>query len=120
MPDSIDVKSAVVQLPLDWSGLGAQPVQHVNQVLAQIGGPAQDGVPDGIYISFGSAEPPPVFGSPEEREQALQAIPALKVTVYSRIHISRSHLRDVVRVLEEVERQYDTVAENAHPPQDKE
>ena len=116
VPDSTEVKAAVIQLPLDWSGIAAEPVHHVNQVIAQIGGPAQDGVPDGIYVSFGRAEPLPVFGSEEERERAYQAIAALKVSVHGRIHVSRSNLRDLVRVLEEVGRQYDALVEHARPP----
>jgi hypothetical protein len=106
----------IIQLPLDWSGLSDATVQHVNQVLAQIGAPAQDGMPDGIYLGFGSTEPQAVFGDEEERRRAYQAIGALKVTVHGRFHISRGHLRDLVSVLEEVGRQYDAITESSHAP----
>jgi hypothetical protein len=105
-------EGAIVQLPLDWSGVLEEPVRHVNQFMAQVGSPAQDGVPDGVYLSFGSVEPPPVFGSPAERRRTYDQIAVLKVNVHGRLHFSRSHLRDLVQVLEELGRQYDALIEH--------
>jgi hypothetical protein len=102
-----------VQVPVDWSGLAEAPVHHVNQSLAQIGGPAQDGTPDGIYLALGSAEPPLVFGSDEERQRALEKLEALRISVHGRFHISRGQLKDLIEVLTAVATQYDGIVRNA-------
>jgi hypothetical protein len=104
---------SLVQVPIDWSDVVTVPVHHVNQALAQIGGPAQDGVPDGIYLALGSTEPPLVVGSEEERLRALEKLQALKVSVHGRFHVSRSQLNDLIQVLETVAAQYDDIVSDA-------
>lgn len=102
-----------VQVPVDWSDIAAAPVHHINQSLAQIGGPAQDGTPDGIYLALGSAEPPLVFGSEEERQRALEKLEAVKISVHGRFHISRGQLKDLIEVLTAVAAQYDGIVGGA-------
>jgi hypothetical protein len=104
-------------MPVDWTGVAAVPVQHVNQMLAQIGSPAQDGIPDGVYLTLGSAEPPLVFGNEEDRQRALEDIGALRVTVHGRFHISRSQLSDLIQVLEKVAAQHDGLVQGVSPSQ---
>lgn len=108
-----------VQVPVDWNEIAAVPVHHINQSLAQIGGPAQDGTPDGIYLALGSAEPPLVFGSEEERQRALEKLVAVKVSVHGRFHISRSQLDDLIQVLQTVAAQYDGIVSNAAGSQEQ-
>jgi hypothetical protein len=103
----------MVAVPVDWSDVPSAPVVHVNQTLAQIGTPSQDRMPDGVYLSLGSAEPPVITGSTEERQRALEALSGLKVTIHGRFHMSRSHLADLIKVLETVADQYDTVVKAA-------
>ncbi|HCU92168.1 MAG TPA: hypothetical protein DHU96_05300 [Actinobacteria bacterium] len=110
----------MIQLPQDWSAVADVPVQHVNQALAQIGLPSQDGAPDGVYISLGSSEPPAVFGNEEERKQALEALGAIKVTVHGRFHLSRGQLNDLIRVLRTIAEQYDGIVENLTAKRDQE
>lgn len=100
-------------MPVDWSDIADAPVQHINQSLAQIGGPAQNGIPDGIYLALGSAEPPLVFGSEEDRQRALEKLRAVKVSVHGRFHISRGQLNDLIQVLQTVAAQYDAIVSNA-------
>jgi hypothetical protein len=113
VPDLSEVKAPpIVQLRQDWGGIVDVSVQHVNQALAQVGPPSQDGTPDGIYLSLGSAEPPIAFGSEEERKRALEAISAIKVTVHGRFHVNRAQLDDLIEVLHTIAAQYDDIAES--------
>jgi hypothetical protein len=120
VPDVSEVKAPpIVQLRQDWAGIADVPVQHVNQALAQIGSPSQDGTPDGIYISLGSSEPPLAFGSEEERKRALEALGAIKITVHGRFHISRAQLNDLIEVLHTIAVQYDDIADSLPGAQDQ-
>ena len=113
MADLSEVQAPpVVQLLQDWGGIADMPVHHVNQALAQIGPPSQDGTPDGIYISLGSSEPPLAFGSEEERKRTLEALGAIKITVHGRFHVSRAQLNDLIGVLHAIAVQYDGIAES--------
>jgi hypothetical protein len=113
VPDLSEVKlPAAIQLLQDWSAVADVPVQHVNQALAQIGVPSQDGAPDGIYISLGSSEPPLVYGNEDERKRTLEALSTIKVTVYGRFHISRGQLDDLIGVLHTIAEQYDVIVDS--------
>ena len=121
MPDLSEAEApAAIQLLQDWSATADVTVQHVNQALAQIGLPSQDGVPDGIYLSLGSSEPPLVFGSEEERQQALETLGTIKITVHGRFHISRGRLNDLIRVLQTTAEQYDRIVDSLAGTQDQE
>jgi hypothetical protein len=110
VPELSEVKTPpVVLLPQDWGGVADVPVQHVNQALAQIGLPSQDGIPDGIYLSLGSSEPPIAIGNEEERRRTLEALGAIKITVHGRFHVSRGQLGDLIDVLRTVATQYDGI-----------
>lgn len=98
-----------VMVALDWSEAEEAAAQHVNQVLAQLGPPSSDGVPDGIYVALGSVSPPVIPPDAERRDARVAELAGsvLKVAVHARIHISREALRDVIDVLQTTAEQYD-------------
>lgn len=101
--------SQQVMIGLDWSEAEQAPALHVNQVLAQVGPPSSNGVPDGIYIALGSVSPP-VIPADKERHQARVAQLAggvLKVAVQARVQMSRDALGDLIQVLQTTADQYD-------------
>jgi hypothetical protein len=101
-----------ITVRVDWSDLEALPTHHVNQVIGQVG-PAQDGIPDGIYVSFGSVTPPIVLAADEDEHRAivrgLQHQPA-KVTAFGRFHLSRESAAALVRIVQTSIAQYDAAA----------
>ncbi len=111
MPEQVSVR-------LDWSAAEACPVQHVNQVLAQVGSPSESGVPDGIYVAVGSVSPPVIPADPEERAERVAALgaSALKVAVYGRVNMSREVLGDLMRILKVTADQYDAAVTRARRP----
>ena len=101
-----------VSIRLDWSEVEASPAPHVNQVLAQIGAPTGQGVPDGLHLAFGSISPPVVTGDEEQRAARVAELvgSTQKVTVLGRAHVSREVLDDIIRVLQQAAEQYDAMA----------
>lgn len=98
-----------VALRLDWGGIGAVPVSHVNQLAAQVGPPSQQGVPDGVYIAVGSVQPPLVVGDAAQRAARVAELQggSIAVTVSAYLHMSRDTLGDVIKVLQTAADQYD-------------
>ena len=98
-----------VMVRLDWSEVEQTPAHHVNQVLAQVGPPSWKGVPDGIYVAFGSVSPPVIPPDDERREARVAELAdsVLKVTVHARVQLSREALRDLIQVLQTTADQYD-------------
>lgn len=98
-----------VAMRLDWSEVEDTSTSHINQLLAQIGPPSSNGVPDGLYIAMGSASPPVVMGDEDERTARIAELAGsvLRVAVHARVHVSREFLGDVIRVLEKAAEQYD-------------
>ncbi len=98
-----------VMVRLDWSEVEQTTAHHVNQVLAQVGPPSWRGVPDGIYVAFGSVSPPVIPADDERREArvAQLADSVLKVAVHARVQLSREALRDLIQVLQTTADQYD-------------
>lgn len=98
-----------VPMGLDWSDIETYPTSHVNQLIAQIGPPSSNGVPDGLYIGLGSVAPPVVLGSEEQRIARIAELTGsiLKVAVHTRIHVSREVLGDIITALQKAAEQYD-------------
>jgi len=102
----------VVQVRLDWGAVEtAQPV-HANQAIAQVGPQGSDGQPDGLYISFGSAQPPVFTDEAEQREAALDRLRqvGVKVNLLTQVHITRQLLGDLIVLLQTTAEKYDAVA----------
>jgi hypothetical protein len=98
-----------IEVRLDWSDAAAVEPRHINQVVAQLGNPAPDGVPDGVYVAFGDV-PPPVVVDDEDRRRLIERLQGsdIKVTVQGRFHMSRGLLDALIRVLQTTAGQYDT------------
>jgi hypothetical protein len=99
-----------VPMRLDWSDAESSPASHINQVLAQIGPPSSNGVPDGLYLAMGSVAPPIILGDDDQRTERIAELTGgiLKVAVHARVHISREVLGDTIRVLQQAAEQYDS------------
>jgi hypothetical protein len=95
---------------LNWAGVEAVPVQHVNQALGQLGTPVK-GIPDGLYLVLGSVEPP-VIPDEESRALIVEGLMAngAQVTVQGRFHLSRETAGEIIRVLQDITAQYDAAA----------
>lgn len=104
-----------IAIGLDWSEVEATPVHHANQVLAHLGPPSAGGIPDGIYVAWGSVAPPviPADEAGRAARVAELAESQLKVTVDGRIQVSRETLKDALRVLQTALDQYDAAVEKA-------
>jgi hypothetical protein len=101
---------------VDWSEVDATPTQHVNQLVGQLGPPLEGGIPDGIYLAFGSIPPPLILGRDnEERRKVAEELSgrSVKVTVHGRFHMSREVLDSIVNVLQTTARQYDATVQLA-------
>jgi hypothetical protein len=99
-----------VAVVVDWSAADDVEPRHVNQIMAQLGVPAPDGVPDGIYVALGSILPPVVSGSDDEsRLKAVHDLQGstIKVGVQGRFHMSRGVLEALINVLQATAAQYD-------------
>lgn len=100
---------------LDWSEVESSPASHINQLLAQIGPPSSNGVPDGLYLAMGSVAPPIILGDEDQRTARITELTGsiLKVAVHARVHVSREVLGDMIRVLEKTAEQYDAALAQA-------
>jgi hypothetical protein len=98
-----------VPMRLDWSDIENHASFHVNQLIAQIGPPSSNGVPDGFYLAMGSITPPVILGDDDERIARIAELAGsvLKVDVHARIHVSREVLGDMITVLQRAADQYD-------------
>lgn len=103
-------------LRVDWSDVDAVPVEHVNQLLGQLGPPLRDGTPDGIYLTFGSVPPPLIIGQDDAERQKVAAElsgGSVKVNVHGRFHMDRVMLDAIVEVLQTAAKQYDATVQLA-------
>jgi hypothetical protein len=107
----------LVNVRLDWSETESAHAGHVNQILAQVGPPGSDGVPDGIYVTMGSVPPPVLIEGDATHEQLLEKITTsgVKVNVLGQFHMSRTMLSDFIQVLQTTADKYDAAVELASP-----
>ena len=120
IPPQIADEIPQVTVTLDWSAAAAVEPQHINQVMAQIGVPAPDGVPDGIYVTLGNVLPPAVGGTDEESQRhALETLQGstVPVAVPGRFHMSRGVLNAIIDVLQATAAQYDAAVRQAEAGQ---
>lgn len=106
----------LVAVTLDWQDAATVEPLHVNQLMAQIGVPAPNGVPDGIYITLGRVLPPWAGGpDPESQRKALESLQGstVKVGVQGRFHISRDLVDSFIRVLQNMADQYDAAVQRS-------
>jgi hypothetical protein len=103
---------AQVTVRLDWRDVKVTPSQHVNQALGQLG-PPTNGIPDGIYLTFGRVEPEIVLDA-ESQAKVIEELKesGAKVGVLGRFHLTRQLADEVIRVLQETSAQYDAAVRN--------
>jgi hypothetical protein len=108
LPEQVGVR-------LDWGAAESAPVQHVNQVIGQVGPPAGNGTPDGIYVAMGIVHPPVIPPDDEGRAKRVAELAnsQLPVSVLGRFQLSREVAADLVRVLSTTIEQYDVAANQA-------
>jgi hypothetical protein len=116
-----DVTEAGVQLVsvrLDWSEIESAHAEHVNQILGQVGPPGPDGMPDGIYVTMGSAPPPPLIEGDAAKDRLLEkyATNGVKVNVLGQFHMSHAMLVDFIQVLQTTAEKYDEAVRLSSPP----
>lgn len=89
------------------------PASHVNQFVAQIGSPTQDGPPDGIYLVVGHVAPPILLGAPEEIKAHLEDLTAngIEPEVFAKLHFSRARAVELIKVLQTTVERYDASVE---------
>jgi hypothetical protein len=111
-----------VNVRLDWSDLDAVEPRHVNQAIVQLGAPSTDGVPEGIYLAFGTALPPASAvglneADPQTKLRIISDLEAnaVKVAIHGRFHTSRSFLESVIKLLQKAADQYDAATQAASP-----
>lgn len=104
-----------VKARLDWSQTASATAQHANQVLAQVGNPGSDGLPDGIFVTLGSAPPPPLMPDDPHLEEMLRQMieTGVRVNVLGQFHISRQLLGDLIGVLQVTADKYDAALRQA-------
>lgn len=106
----------LVAVSLDWQDAATVEPLHVNQLMAQMGIPAPNGVPDGIYITLGRVLPP-LAGGPdaESQRKALESLEGstVKVGVQGRFHISRDLVDSLIQVLQNMADQYDATVQRS-------
>jgi hypothetical protein len=102
----------VVSVPVRWN-LDGLPTLFANQLLATLGPPTANGVPDGIYLVLGTVAPPLIVGdTPEARKAYVEAATRNGVTaeVHGRYFLSRGRLDEVITALEGIRDKYDEAA----------
>jgi hypothetical protein len=111
VPPQVGEASPSIQVRLDWSDAAVVEPRHINQVVAQLGNPGPDGVPDGVYVIFGDV-PPPVVVDDVDRRRFMESIQGsdVKVIVRGRFHMSRGLLEALIRALQTTAEQYDSAA----------
>lgn len=99
----------VMQVRLDWGAVETAQPLHANQAIAQVGTQGLDGQPDGLYISFGTAQPPVLTDEAAQRDAALDRLRevGIKVNVLTQVHVTRQLLGDLIGLLETAAEKYD-------------
>jgi hypothetical protein len=107
-----DIQRAQLELEFDWSEAAEAPAQVATQFLVQIGMPA-DGMPDGVHMVVGYANPPVIVGKDEESRQAQadRYNGRLPVTVHGRYFMTRARLEELRATLDEVAKRYDELTQ---------
>lgn len=97
----------------DWSSADELPLIPVNQYVTQVGpGAGPMGVPDGIYLTLGTASPPIFVGDPERvREQLESHGNRVRVSAIVRVVLTRQRAEELAEMLTIAARQFDVALE---------
>lgn len=102
----------VVAVPVRWN-LEGVPTLFANQFVVTLGPPTIDGVPDGIYMVFGTVAPPLIIGdTPDARKAYVEAATrgGLTAEIHGRYFMTRERVGEVITALEVIRDRYDEAA----------
>lgn len=94
-----------------WADVSTVPVRVATHFAANAGMTSADGVPDGIYLTLGHVQFPLLVGSRDEVAKRLAE--GLTVSIEGRFLLTRSRLKELIEVLNNVADQYDGLVEQA-------
>jgi hypothetical protein len=102
-----------VELRVDWGDFDAAGVLPSNQFVAQLGLATKDGVPDGVYVTFGHVVPPVLLGpSNEDIRKQIEDLGGRRVVqIQGSYLLTRGRLTELIEVLQTAARQYDSLVE---------
>jgi hypothetical protein len=106
----------LVAVRVDWTEVNALDPRHINQLAVQLGSPTPDGIPDGVYLAVGALTPPILQVSDAETARKLADElkgTSLTVVAHGRFHMSRGLVDVLIRLLQVVAEQYDSLVEQA-------
>ena len=92
-----------MQIPVFWDAVEDVPLVLVNQVLGQVG------QQDEVILTFGQVNPPLLMGTREQQAQQASEIPFVAVKPVARLALTKAGLDDLVRVLQDTQRNYERV-----------
>jgi hypothetical protein len=84
-------------LSIAWTGVEAVPIQMANQFLVQVDASGER--PDQLVIAVGQVMPPPVLGTPEEMEAALERLSEVSIQTLARFSVTPTRLAQLVELL---------------------
>jgi hypothetical protein len=107
--DVTEASMQVLRIALDWSGIETARAEHVNQALGQVGPQGTDGLPDGVYLTMGSAPPPPIIDGDLGNSKLIDKYKAngIKVNINGQFHMTRAMLGDLIKTLQVTADKYD-------------
>lgn len=82
--------------------------QPCNQFAVTLGLPTQAGVPEAVYLTVGSVEPPLLFGTEEDMRQQLESTEGkLMVKPLGRYVLTRGRIDELIKVLQSAAQTFD-------------
>jgi hypothetical protein len=109
--NDVNALPEMVQVRTNWTAVESAHALHANQLLAQVGPALSDGRPDGIFLTFGSAQNPALMADrdPEGVRRHIERLAAegVPVNVLGQFHVSRPLLDQLIAVLQETAAKYD-------------
>ncbi|WP_030934694.1 hypothetical protein [Streptomyces sp. NRRL S-646] len=88
--------------------------QPCNQFAVTVGLPTQSGMPEAVYLTLGSVEPPLLFGTEADVKQQLESTGGtLTVRPLGRYVFTRGRLDELIAVLQSAANAFDQAQEGA-------
>jgi len=109
----VSVSQEPVSFEPDWSSAEPLPLVPVNQFVTQLGPAAgAQQVPDGIYLTLGTAAPPIFLGSPQRvAQQTSEYGSQVHVAAVARLVLTRERAQEMASLLMTAVSQYDAAAQ---------
>jgi hypothetical protein len=101
-----ELTSRTKPLSVQWPGLDTVPIHTANQFLAQIDAVGDN--PDQLILAVGQLTPPPLLGTPAEKETQLEQITEVNVFTLARYAVTPARLAELISLLQQVQRVWET------------